>query len=223
MFNLFNIEENKEENKKANRRFFYEVWGDLNAQNATLKIVMILMSIITIIALLTSYFTYKINRVPIVIRVSEVKDAKVLRNIPFNNRAGLGEMVYFSKSFIRQFTGFNSIMIKTQLSRALNKMSQSYAENTLKMIIRDKFIQNMKKANVSSRIKFKKIKLIKQTANHDELKLYVIRTVISNLNSKIENSSAFEDKLILKRIKRTVQYPFGLEVVYFNTLKLGGG
>lgn len=208
--------------KKTNRRFFYEVWGDLDAQNATLKIVILLMSIITIIALFTSYYTYNANRVPIVIRVSETKNAKVLRNLPFNNRVGLGEIVYFSKNFIRQFTGFNSIMIKTQLSRALNKMSESYAKNTLKMIIKEKFVQNMEKANIYSKLKFKKIKLVKQTVNHDELKLYVIRTVISNSNSRIENSSAFEDKLILKRIKRNIQYPFGLEVVYFNTLKLSG-
>ncbi len=80
----------------------------------------------------------------------------------------------------------------------------------------------MEKANITSKIKFKKIKLIKQTVNHDELKLYVIRTVISNSDTSIKNAAAYEDKLILKRVKRSVQYPFGLEVVYFSSLKLGG-
>lgn len=210
------------DNKKNENRFFYEIWGDLNAQNTTLKIVIVLMTVITSIALFTAYFTYKINRVPVVIRVSEAGSAKILRDLPFNNRVGMGEIVYFSKTFIREFTGFNSITIKTQLSRALNKMSKSYGENTLKMIIREKFIQKMEKANISSVIKYKKIKLIRQTVNHDELKLYIIRTVISNSNSNIESSAAYEDKLILKRVKRSIQYPFGLKVVYFNTLKLGG-
>lgn len=180
------------------------------------------MTIITSIALFTAYFTYKINRVPVVIRVSEAGSAKILRDLPFNNRVGMGEIVYFSKTFIREFTGFNSITIKTQLSRALNKMSRAYGENTLKMIIREKFIQKMEKANISSAIKYKKIKLTRQTVNHDELKLYIIRTIISNSNSNVESSAAYEDKLILKRVKRSIQYPFGLEVVYFNTLKLGG-
>ena len=210
------------DNKKNENRFFYEIWGDLNAQNTTLKIVIVLMTIITSVALFTAYFTYKINRVPVVIRVSEAGSAKILRDLPFNNRVGMGEIVYFSKTFIREFTGFNSITIKTQLSRALNKMSKSYGENTLKMIIREKFIQKMEKANISSVIKYKKIKLIRQTMSHDELKLYIIRTVISNSNSNIESSAAYEDKLILKRVKRSIQYPFGLKVVYFNTLKLGG-
>ncbi len=209
-------------NKKNNKRFFYEIWGDLNAQNTTLKIVIILMAIITSIALFTAYFTYEINRIPIVIRVSKAGSAKVLRDLPFNNRVGIGEIVYFSKTFIREFTGFNSITIKTQLSRALNKMSKSYGKSTLKMIIREKFIQKMEKANISSEIKYKKIKLIRQTVNHDELKLYIIRTVISNADSSTENAAAYEDKLILKRVKRSIQYPFGLKVVYFNTLKLGG-
>ncbi len=219
MGNLLNSKDNV---KKRNNRLFYEIWGDLESQNATLKIVIVMMSLILVIALFTSFYTYKINRVPIVIRVNSAGNAKVLSNLPFNNRVGMGEIVYFSKTFVREFTGFNSIMIKTELSRALNKMSDDYGKKTLKMIVNDKFVQKMEKAGITSIIKFKRIKLIRRTVNHDELKLYVIRTVVSNSNSNIKNSLAYEDKLILKRIKRSVQYPFGLEVVYFSSLKLGG-
>ena len=216
---LFNC---KDGYKKRNGRLFYEIWGDLESQNTTLKVVIILMSLISIASLFTAFYTYRANRVPVVIRVSSVGNAKVLRNLPLNNKAGMGEIVYFSKSFVREFTGFNSIMIKTELSRALNKMSGTYGKKTLKMIIGSKFVQKMEKAGITSKIKFKKIKLIRQTVNHDELKLYIIRTVISDSDTSIKNSAAYEDKLILKRIKRSVQFPFGLEVVYFSSLKLGG-
>ncbi|RZV39302.1 MAG: hypothetical protein EVJ48_05080 [Candidatus Acidulodesulfobacterium acidiphilum] len=219
MSNLFNY---KNDYKKRNGRLFYEIWGDLEAQNTTLKIIIVLMSLITSTSLLTAFYTYKANRIPVVIRVNSAGNAKVLRNLPFNNKTGMGEIVYFSKSFVREFTGFNSIMIKTELSRALNKMSETYGKKTLRAIIRSRFIQKMEKADITSKIKFKKIKLIKQTVNHDELKLYVIRTVISNTDTSAKNAAAYEDKLILKRIKRSVQYPFGLEIVYFSSLKLGG-
>ena len=219
MSNLFNY---KNDYKKRNGRLFYEIWGDLEAQNTTLKIIIVLMSLITSTSLLTAFYTYKANRIPVVIRVNSAGNAKVLRNLPFNNKTGMGEIVYFSKSFVREFTGFNSIMIKTELSRALNKMSETYGKKTLRAIIRSRFVQKMEKADITSKIKFKKIKLIKQTVNHDELKLYVIRTVISNSDTSAKNAAAYEDKLILKRIKRSVQYPFGLEVVYFSSLKLGG-
>ena len=219
MSNLFNY---KDGYKKRNGRLFYEIWGDLEAQNTALKVVIILMSLITAISLFTAFYTYKANRIPVVIRVNSVGDAKVLRNLPFNNKTGMGEIIYFSKSFVREFTGFNSIMIKTELSRALNKMSGTYGKKTLHMIIGSKFIHKMEEAGITSKIKFKKIKLIRQTVNHDELKLYVVRTVISNSDTFIRNSAAYEDKLILKRIKRSVQFPFGLEVVYFSSLKLGG-
>ncbi|MCL4498207.1 MAG: hypothetical protein M1467_08920, partial [Deltaproteobacteria bacterium] len=212
----------KDDIKKRNSRLFYEIWGDLESQNAALKVVILLMSLILIAALFTSFYTYKINRVPIVIRVNSAGNARVLRNLPFNNRVGMGEIVYFSKSFVREFTGFNSLMIKTELSRALNKMSPDYGEKTLKIIVKNGFIQKMEKAGITSIIKFKKIKLIRQTVNHDELKLYIVRTVVSDDDSNIKNNAAYEDKLILKRIKRSVQYPFGLEVVYFSSLKLGG-
>ncbi len=219
MGNLLN---SKDDIKKRNGRLFYEIWGDLESQNAALKVVILLMSLILIAALFTSFYTYKINRVPIVIRVNSAGNARVLRNLPFNNRVGMGEIVYFSKSFVREFTGFNSLMIKTELSRALNKMSPDYGEKTLKMIVKNGFIQKMEKAGITSIIKFKKIKLIRQTVNHDELKLYIVRTVVSDDDSNIKNNAAYEDKLILKRVKRSVQYPFGLEVVYFSSLKLGG-
>ncbi|MDA8299316.1 MAG: hypothetical protein M0Z57_04890 [Deltaproteobacteria bacterium] len=219
MSNLFNY---KNDYKKRNGRLFYEIWGDLEAQNTTLKIIIVLMSLITSTSLLTAFYTYKANRIPVVIRVNSAGNAKVLRNLPFNNKTGMGEIVYFSKSFVREFTGFNSIMIKTELSRALNKMSETYGKKTLRAIIRSRFIQKMEKADITSKIKFKKIKLIKQTVNHDELKLYVIRTVISNTDTSAKNAAAYEDKLILKRVKRSVQYPFGLEIVYFSSLKLGG-
>ncbi len=219
MGNLLN---SKDDIKKRNSRLFYEIWGDLESQNAALKVVILLMSLILIAALFTSFYTYKINRVPIVIRVNSAGNARVLRNLPFNNRVGMGEIVYFSKSFVREFTGFNSLMIKTELSRALNKMSPDYGEKTLKMIVKNGFIQKMEKAGITSIIKFKKIKLIRQTVNHDELKLYIVRTVVSDGDSNIKNNAAYEDKLVLKRIKRSVQYPFGLEVVYFSSLKLGG-
>lgn len=219
MSNLFNY---KDDSKKRNGRLFYEIWGDLEAQNTALKMIIVLMSIISLMSIFTAFYTYKTNRVPVVIRVNSAGNAKVLRNLPFNNKTGMGEIVYFSKSFVREFTGFNSIMIKTELSRALNKMSQNYGKKTLNMIIRSSFVQKMEKAGITSKIKFKKIKLIKQTVNHDELKLYVIRTVISDSDTSVKNSAAYEDKIILKRIKRSIQYPFGLEVVYFSSLKLGG-
>ena len=219
MSNLFNY---KDGYKKRNGRLFYEIWGDLEAQNATLKIIIILMSLITLASLSTAFYTYKANRIPVVIRVNSVGNAKILRNLPFNNKTGMGEITYFSKSFVREFTAFNSIMIKTELSRALNKMSETYGKKTLRAIIRSRFVQKMEKADITSKIKFKKIKLIKQTVNHDELKLYVIRTVISNSDTSVKNAAAYEDKLILKRVKRSIQYPFGLEVVYFSSLKLGG-
>ena len=219
MSNLFNY---KDGYKKRNGRLFYEIWGDLEAQNATLKIIIILMSLITLASLSTAFYTYKANRIPVVIRVNSVGNAKILRNLPFNNKTGMGEITYFSKSFVREFTAFNSIMIKTELSRALNKMSETYGKKTLRAIIRSRFIQKMEKADITSKIKVKKINLIKQTVNHDELKLYVIRTVISNSDTSVKNETAYEDKLILKRVKRSVQYPFGLEVVYFSSLKLGG-
>ena len=205
MSNLFNY---KNDYKKRNGRLFYEIWGDLEAQNTTLKIIIVLMTLITSASLLTAFYTYKANRIPVVIRVNSAGNAKVLRNLPFNNKTGMGEIVYFSKSFVREFTGFNSIMIKTELSRALNKMSEAYGKKTLRAVIRSRFVQKMEKADITSKIKFKKINLIKQTVNHDELnpvnsltKLFEKYTIspipVLLLNGRFLNTFAFPTELTL--------------------------
>ena len=51
---LFNC---KDGYKKRNGRLFYEIWGDLESQNTTLKVVIILMSLITVTSLFTTFYS----------------------------------------------------------------------------------------------------------------------------------------------------------------------
>ena len=106
MSNLLNYKDGRQ---KRNGRLFYEIWGDLEAQNTSLKIVIILMSLITVIALLTAFWTYKANRVPVVIRVNKAGNAKVLRNLPFNNKTGSG---YFSLDRFHFLMSFAAYAVK---------------------------------------------------------------------------------------------------------------
>ncbi|MHB8292456.1 MAG: hypothetical protein ACYDEG_08345 [bacterium] len=203
-----------------NKRLFYEVWGHLKLENLGYKILAGAMFLVAIGALIVSYYTYSINRVPIVIRVNKSGQAVVLHRLAFQNKVGNGEIYYFTKSFIRELAGFNSYTCKTEIARALNKMSPLYAKFMYNEILRTKLIQNAIKDNVDFHIVFKKIAIRNRTVKHIVLKAIVKINIIANLNSKIIKTDRYIDKIILKRIPRSVDFPFGLEVVNFTETKL---
>ena len=203
-----------------NKQLFNEIWGSLKLENLGYKILAGAMFLVTAGALILSYYVYSLNRVPIVIRVNKAGNAQVLRRTAFSDHTGKGEIYYFTKSFLREMTGFNSFTVRTQIARALNKMSPSYASYMDGYIVRTKYIKNAVKADVDFRLKIKKMEIRNQTAHHVILRVIADIDVISNKTSKIVESYSYMDKLILKRIPRSADYPFGLEVVNFVETKL---
>ena len=81
------------------------------------------------------------------------------------------------------------------------------------------FISSLKD-DVDFRVTFKKIEITDQTTHHVVLRVILELDVISNLTGQIEATSHYMDKVILKRIPRSVNFPFGLEVVNFTETKL---
>ena len=203
-----------------NKRLFYEMWGSLKLENLGYKILAGLMFLVAIGSLILSYYVYSINRVPVVVKVDKAGNAQVLRRTAFADPAGKGEIYYFTKSFLREMTGFNSFTVRTQIARALNKMSPSYASYMSNYIKRTKYIRNAVKADVDFDLRIRKMEIRNQTAHHVVLRVIVKINVISNKTSKIVETYSYMDKVILKRIQRSVNYPFGLEVVNFVETKL---
>jgi len=203
-----------------NKRLFHEVWGHLKLENLGYKILAGAMFLVAVGALIVSYYTYSINRVPVVILVNRLGQATVLHRIAFQNKAGKGEIYYFTKSFIRELTGFNSLTVRTQIPRALNKMEPEYAKYWYNYIIRTRLVKTAISDNVDFHITFKKIEIRNQTAQHVVLRAIVKIETINNNSGKIVNKARYIDKIILKRIPRTVNFPFGLEVANFTETKL---
>ncbi len=203
-----------------NKRLFNEIWGSLKLENLGYKILAGVMFLITLSALALSYYVYSINRVPLVIRVNKAGNAQVLRMAAFKHPAGKGEIYYFTKSFLREMTGFNSLTVRTQIARALNKMSPSYAKYMDANIKRTKYIKDAVAAGVQFHLTIKKLEIRNQTAHHIVLRAILKISIISNDTGKIEETENYMDRIIIKRISRSVDYPFGLEVVNFTETKL---
>jgi hypothetical protein len=203
-----------------NKRLFNEIWGSLKLENLGYKILAGAMFLVALSALALSYYVYSINRVPLVIRVNEAGKAQVLKMTAFKHPAGKGEIYYFAKSFLREMVGFNSFTVRTQIARALNKMSPSYAKYINLTIKRTKYIKNAVAADVQFQLTIKKLEIRNQTKHHIVLRAILTVNIIANQTSKIEQTENYMDRIILKRIKRSVNFPFGLEVVNFTETKL---
>ena len=203
-----------------NKRLFNEIWGSLKLENLGYKILAGAMFLVALSALALSYYVYSINRVPLVIRVNEAGKAQVLKMTAFKHPAGKGEIYYFTKSFLREMVGFNSFTVRTQIARALNKMSPSYAKYMDKTIKRTKYIKNAVAADVQFQLTIKKLEIRNQTKRHIVLRAILTVNIIANQTGKIEQTENYMDRIIIKRIKRSVNFPFGLEVVNFTETKL---
>ena len=206
--------------KNTNSRLFVEFWGNLKFWNIVLMTFAGLMFVVAMFAIGVSYSTYKTNRIPLVVKVSGDGAAQVVHQMAFKFPAGKGEIYYFTKSFIRELTGFNSFTVKTEVPRALNKMKPGYAAYWYQYIEKNKIVQNALKDDVDFRVTFKKIEITDQTTHHVVFRVILELDVISNLTGQIEATSHYMDKVILKRIPRSVNFPFGLEVVNFTETKL---
>ena len=202
------------------KRLFNEIWGSLKLENLGYKILSGAMFLVTLSSLALSYYVYSINRVPVVIRVNEAGRAQELKMTAFKHPAGTGEIYYFTKSFLREMVGFNSFTVRTQIARALNKMSPSYAKSMDETIKKDKYVQNAVAANVDFRLDIKKIEIRNQTKHHIVLRAILKINIIANQTGKIEETENYMDRIILKRISRSIDFPFGLEVVNFTETKL---
>ena len=92
-------------------RKYFEVFGDIEAENHFLKLLSIVITGILFLALLGAFILA--NRPPVVIRVAEVGKAEAIGNLRVNNAPTEHEVLYFSKTFVRRFSEYNACLLYT--------------------------------------------------------------------------------------------------------------
>src|SRR3990167_5947917 len=88
-----------------NRRF-YEVFGDLESQVEFFKLALLVLSAFLGFTLIGAYLLA--HKPPVVIRVSELGEAKAIQNVKSETNTSDLELVFFSKIFVKRFSEFNA-------------------------------------------------------------------------------------------------------------------
>lgn len=192
------------------KRKYFEVWGDLEAQNNTLKVLLLSM---TGLLLMSLFVVYMVTiKPPVVIRVGDVGKAEAVSSYKVNNAITEPELFYFTKLFVQKFTEYNSYTIATDIAEAFNMMSANYQKIAKKEVLDSNLISKISQASINTKMEVREIKLEREDFNYAVLSLLGLRTIQSYQNRDLKEESLFKGDIILKKVPRTMDCPQGLLV-----------
>ena len=192
------------------KRKYFEVWGDLEAQNSTLKIILLGMMFLVLGCLIASSMIAL--KPPVVIRVSDIGQAEAIKSYEVNNAVTKPELFYFTKLFVQKFTEYNSYTISTDIAEAFNLMSANYQKIAKKEVLDSNLISKISQASINTKMEIREIKVEREDVNYAVLSLIGLRTIHSYQNRDLKEESLFKGDIILKKVPRTMDTPEGLLV-----------
>lgn len=99
---------------------------------------------------------------PVVIRVDEIGNAVVIRDLETNNAPSDVEITAFAKNFLRAYLELNSLTVQKDLSRALNMMTKKYQAAHVRELRADNFLKKIIQANIQTQLEFKNVVITSQ-------------------------------------------------------------
>ncbi len=189
-------------------RKYYEVWGSLEAQNNTLKF--LLLGLLLVLMLLLGLSFFGMRKPPVVIRVNDIGKAEAIEEFPVNNAVSKPELFYFTKLFIEKFTAYNSYTLSTDLSEAFSLMTKSYQKIAKKEIIDSNLVSQIAQASLHATVEMRDIKIEREDSKYAVLSFIGLRTILSYVNHDFKEESLFKGDIILKKVSRTMNNPHGL-------------
>jgi len=192
------------------KRKFYEVWGSLEAQNNTLKLILMGLIFALVMTLFLSFLGSR--KPPVVIRVDDIGKAEVVSEFPVNNAVSKPELFYFTKLFIEKFTAYNSYTLSTDLSEAFSLMTKNYQRIAKKEIIDSKLVSQIGQANLHAEVEVRDIKIEREDSKYAVLSFIGLRTILSYADRGFKQESLFKGDIILQKVNRSMANPHALLV-----------
>ncbi len=192
------------------KRKYFEIWGDLEAQNNTLKVLLLVMAVLLAVSLVLSYLTTR--KPPLVVRVSDVGKAEAIQDYRVQNAVTQPELVYFTKLFIEKFTEYNSYTVASDIADAFTLMSANYQKIAKKEVIDSNLISKIGEASIHAKVEMREINVEREDEGVAVLSFLAVRTIFSYQNRDFKDETLFKGDIVLKKISRTMTHPQGLLV-----------
>ncbi len=192
------------------KRKYFEVWGDLEAQNNTLKLLLICLCVLLLLSLSLTYLATR--KPPVVIRVEDIGKAEGVKDFSVNNNITQTEYFYFAKLFIRKFTEYNSYTVSSEITEAFSLMTSNYQKIAKRGVIDSNLISKISQASINTKIKIREIKLEREDENCAVISFLGLRSITSYNDREFMQDSLFKGDIVLKKIPRSMNHPQGLLV-----------
>lgn len=192
------------------KRKYFEVWGDLEAQNNTLKLILSFLCVLLLVSMGLTYLATK--KPPVVIRVQDIGKAEAVQKFSVNNQITEAEYFFFTKLFIRKFTEYNSYTVSSEITEAFSLMTSNYQKIAKKEVIDSNLISKISQASINTKIEIREIKLEREDDNYAVISFLGLRSITSYNDRDFIQDSLFKGDIILKKVSRNMNHPQGLLV-----------
>lgn len=207
----------QEKLEKLGRRY-YEVFGDLEAEVHFLKLTVLVLLFFLFAS--AAAFVGLTKKPPVVIRVSEVREAQAIPDLKTNNESTEPEIIYFAKSFMKRFTEYNSYTLARDFSEAMNQMTVRYQKLAKRELVESGLLTKIKDAELNASLEFKEEKIEKNTQDYALVSLVAVRNLTSYKNPSYRESALLKAEIVLKKRPRTIEIPSGLLVENYREIIL---
>ncbi len=198
------------------KRRYFEIWGDLEAQNNTLKFILSVCFVLLGVALCIISVTSL--KPPVVIRVSDIGKAEAVTDYPVNNSVSRPELLFFAKLFVKKFTAYNSYTISSDMADAFGLMTARFQREARKEVLDSHLVSKISESGVNTDIEIREVKIEREDESHTVLSLIGLRTIMNYQNRAFKEESLFKGELALKKVPRTMASPQGLLVEEYREI-----
>lgn len=192
---------------------YYEVWGGLESANRALWTALWLAVTVALLCLLL--VRIMISTPPVVIRVDAAGNA-VLADTGRQPPVSEAEVKNFLTLFERFFTELNVYTYPTDLRQAGTMMTPDFQRKADDMLKRDGTIEKLKGDEGRTTLTITEIGIASDTPQIIECHVKGYRELGSYKADQPSGESVFDDDIILRKVPRSEQTPYGLLVQDFN-------
>ncbi len=188
-----------------------ELWGYWIAHAETLRWLMVLL--VLAVLFLSGAVIFATRKPPVVVRVDQIGNAVVIRDLEANNAPSDIEIAAFAKDFLRAYLEVNSLTFHKDFARALNLMTKKFQAAHLRDLKAQNFVQKITRAGIQTQAEFKDMNITSRMPT----RIYLdVRGITST--TPLEDPHApptkrgFIARLTIAQVPRTERTPNGLLV-----------
>ena len=196
------------------KRKYYEVFGDyVSRVNFQQTLIIILVCIIVFLIVLLAQ---TIKKPPIVIRVDSLGQAEAFENVKSYQNITEPELINFTNLFVNYYTSYNFYSIKDDFKHAGQMMTENMFNKANSIIRTNNTIENVQTKQLKTETKLTHINVLKDTPDFVAVKVKGTRFITSYNNPEYKAEESFDMELSIKKVKRSLDTPYGLLVDNFS-------